>query len=61
MVKFSYFLKKSFPMFLVAQNLIRKKELEIYFLVNQVWGKVSSTALLQSNIRHKKCLLLTQY
>ena len=50
---------------MVAQNCKQKGSRNIFFFILKkviaIWGKFSSTALLQSNVWHKKCLLLTQY
>ena len=50
--------------FLVAQKCIKKDVgIHIFYLrkLSQNWSPFSSTELVESNIWHKKCLLLTQY
>ena len=62
LIDFCIFSKNPYPKFLVAQNLIKKGSRELYFFIYlsymRFWGKFFSTALVQSNILHKKCLLL---
>ena len=56
-----FFFKNPYPKFLVAQNCIKKGNRNMYFFFFikfiAIWVQFCSTALVQSNIWHKKCLI----